>query len=194
VKTIGLLLSFLACTPVWPADSPPSPAAQKFLGLFEEFRQAEARSASRRRVSFNLSDQEVNEYMQYALRITPRPGMNSVSVKFFPKNYVSTFTVVDFDAIERWKPGTVPSLLRPMLRGKRSVWVDFRFVVANSKVTFSVEKAYYDQVRLPAFFVQEMIRIIAARQPEHYDTSKPLALPFGLQQVWTEDRAIKGNN
>jgi hypothetical protein len=32
-----------------------------------------------------------------------------------------------------------------------------------------VEKAYYGNLRLPAILVQQMIAIVAARQPEHYD-------------------------
>jgi hypothetical protein len=47
--------------------------------------------------------------MRYALRTTPRPGVQSLTIKSsLPHNYVSTFTVVDFDAVERWKPGTIP--------------------------------------------------------------------------------------
>ena len=171
------------------------PVAQKFLAMFQDFRDARAqRDSHPRYVSFALSDGEISEYMRYALRTTPRPGVDSVTVKIFPQNYISTFTVVDFDAIERWKPGTIPALLRPILRGKQSIWVDYRFAAANSKITFSVEKAYYDKLWLPALFVGKVIRIVAARQPEHYDTSKPLALPFGLRQAWTENHIVKGNN
>jgi hypothetical protein len=39
-----------------------------------------------------------------------------------------------------------------------------------------------------------MIAIVAARQPEHYDTTKPVPLPFGLRQVWTADHVIMGKN
>lgn len=195
MKIIGLFLALLASYPLPAVDSSIPPIARKFLGMFQDLREAEAQPASsRRHVSFALSDQEINDYMRYALRTTPRPGLDSVTVKIFPHNYVSTFTVVDFDAVERWKPGTIPAVLRPILHGKQSIWVDYRFGAANSSITFSVEKAYYDKVRLPAFFVGRMIQIVAARQPEHYDTSKPLPLPFGLRQVWTEDQTVKGNN
>src|ERR1019366_9719760 len=101
--------------------------------------------------SFALSDGEINDYMRYALRTTPRPGLDSVTVKIFPHNYVSTFTVVDFDAVERWKPGTIPVLLRPVLNGREAIWLDVRFQAENGTVTFSVEKAYFQKVRLPAF-------------------------------------------
>lgn len=192
-KTCFLLMGFCLCALA--ADISTPLEAQKFLRLFQSLREAETQvPASRRHVSFALSDAELNAYMRYALRTTPRPGLDSVTVKIFRRNYVSTFAVVDFDAVERWKPGTIPAILRPVLRGRQSIWVDYRFSATNSKLTFSVEKAYYNQLRLPGFFVEKLIRLVAARQPEHYDTSKPLPLPFSLSTVWTENQVIKGNN
>lgn len=172
------------------------PVAARFLGLFQDLREADAQKAvgKSRHVSFRLSSTEIDDYMRWSLRATPRPGLDSMTVKIFRFNYVSTFTIVDFDAVEKWKPGTIPGILRPVLSGRKSIWVDYRFQAANSQVTFSVEKAYYGSIRLPAFFVQEMIKIVAARQPEKYDTSKPLPLPFGLRKVWTEDQTVMGEN
>jgi hypothetical protein len=37
-----------------------------------------------------------------------------------------------------------------------------------------------------------MIAIVASRQPEKYDTSKPL--PFGLRNLWTAEKSIGGEN
>lgn len=145
-------------------------------------------------MAFRLTDAEINDYLRYSLKSTPRPGLNSMTVKIFPHNYVSTYTVVDFDAVERWKPGTIPALLRPVLNGQKTVWVDYRFGADNGLIGFSVEKAYYQDIRLPAFFVEKMIQIVAARQPEKYDASKPLPIPFGLRQVWTEEHVVAGQN
>jgi hypothetical protein len=180
---IGVSLAFFV-----PA---PPPVVAKFLGLFDQLRAADSRH---QRVAFELSDREINEYMAYALQTTPRPGLVSVVIKIFPYNYVSTSAVIDFDAVERWKPGTIPALLRPVLSGKKSVWVDFRFQAKDGKASFSVEKAYYQNIRLPAFFVEQTIQIVMARQPEKYDTSKPLPLPFGLRRVWTRHHVLMGEN
>ena len=165
----GLLTAETAAVP---------PVATKFLGLFQNLRDADAQKAAgrARHVSFRLSATEIDDYMVWALHTTPRPGFDSVTVKIFPHNYISTFTIVDFDAVEKWKPGTIPGILRPVLSGRKSIWVDYRFQADNSKVTFSVEKAYYGGIRLPAFFLQEMIKIVAARQPNKYDTRKALQL------------------
>ena len=117
-----------------------------------------------------------------------------MTVKVFPQGYISTFTVVDFDAIERWKPGTVPALLRPVLSGIRTIWLDVRFQAANGTATFSVEKAYFQGIRLPAFFVEKAIEIVAAHQPEKYDTNKPLPQPFGLKQVSAKEHLVSGED
>ena len=193
-----IVTAALVCQSVAAAteDNAPPAVATRFLRLFDQLRAAEAQKArgGMQHVSFRLSDSEITEYLRWSLHATPRPGLQSVTVKIFPANYISTFTVVDFDAVERWHPGTIPALLRPVLNGKKSIWVDYRMQARDFKISFSVEKAYYQDLRLPAFFVDKMIQIVAARQPEKYDTSKPVAIPFGLRQLWTSDHVIQGRN
>ncbi|MGA2186423.1 MAG: hypothetical protein ABSH47_25690 [Bryobacteraceae bacterium] len=168
------------------------PAVTKMLNLFQALQTSQYHNSQR--VSFSFTESELNEYLSYSLQTAPRPGIRSVTVKVFAHNYISTFTMVDFDAIERWKPGTVPLLLQPVLNGRKAIWLDVRFQTNNGAATFAVEKAYFQGIRLPAFFVQKMIQIVAARQPEKYDTSRPLPLPFGLKQVSTKEHLVAGEN
>jgi len=177
-------LAFVAISLAKPETAPPT--VRKVQHLLA--------TLPRGHISFQLWENEINDYLRYSLKTTPRPGIQSMTMKIFPNNYISTFTVVDFDAVQRWKRGAIPALLRSLLSGRKSVWVDCRFQVANGRLTFSVEKAYYDNVRLPALFVTEAIRIVASRQPEKYDTSKPLPLPFGLKQLSTQPHVILGQN
>jgi hypothetical protein len=163
-------------------------AAADMPALFDRLRNAKPNE----RVSFQLTETEINDYMVTSLKKTPRPGVDAVTVKFFPNNYVSTFTWVDFDAVERWKPGTIPALLKPVLNGKKSIWVDVRFQASAGIATFSVEKAYFNEIRIPALVVEKMMQVLASRQPEHYDTSKPVPLPFGLTRVWTKEKLVGG--
>jgi hypothetical protein len=195
-------LLLLAAAPVFragtvapPATPAPPPVAAKVLDLFDRLRNAqEHKGDPDTNVSFKLTDAEVSDYMRYALKTTPRPGLDSVTIKFFPKDYVSTFTKVDFDAIERWKPGTIPTVLKPFLKGKKTILIDIRLKAENSAMTFTVEKARYDDMALPAFFVEKMIQIVAARQPEKYDTAHPMTLPFGLVTVSTGEKFVHGHN
>jgi hypothetical protein len=81
----------------------PAPAALKVLDIFSQLQTVPCQQ-----VSFRLSDDEVNQYLVYALLKMPRPGIDSVAMKLFPHNYLSTLTLIDFDAIGRWSPGLVP--------------------------------------------------------------------------------------
>jgi len=182
---VFLLLGLLLFAGIDSAPQPPS--VTKVLDLFDRLRAG-------KKTSFQLSETEVNEYLASTLKSHPRPGLQSAQVKFFPKNYVTTYTILDFDEVERWKPGTIPALLRPVLSGKKTVWIDVRFSVTGARLTYTVEKAYFQNVWMPSALVQKVIAVVAARQPEHYDTSKPLPLPFRLQELRTADKSISGNN
>jgi hypothetical protein len=141
-KREWLILAVVSGGFLWGAETPPlPPVATKFLGLFQDLREAEAQlpKGGGRHVSFSLSSTEIDSYMVWALRTTPRPGLDSVAIKIFRHNYVSTYAIVDFDAVEKWKPGTIPGILRPILSGKKSIWVDYRFQADNRTLTFSVE-------------------------------------------------------
>jgi hypothetical protein len=175
---------------------PQSPVVARMWSLFDRLRAAEVKSHKGvyEKVSFRLSEAEVNDYLVQSLKTQPRPGLESVNIKFFPSNYTSTFTVINFDAVEKWRPGTIPMLLRPVLTGSKAVWVDIRFGADSGRATFSIEKAYFQGIRLPAILVQKVIEIVAARQPEHYDTSKAVPLPFGLKKLWTTDKTLAGEN
>jgi hypothetical protein len=195
MRTSGLIALVIFLGAQAPASVPPAAAkVQDLIGRLQAAERQTKAGTPGPKVAFQLSDAEINEYMGFSLGRRPRPGLNSVTVKIFPYNYVSTYTMLDFDAVEKWKPGTVPLLLRPVLKGKRTIWVDYRFRTANGTATFTVEKAYFGSIRLPAFFVEKMIQIVAARQREHYDTTKPLPLPFGLRQVSTRDHVVSGEN
>jgi hypothetical protein len=171
------------------------PGATKVWGVVQQLQQNQSRPQGTlsKKITFEFAETEVNEYFAYRLKTLPRPGLESVRVKFFPGNYVSTFSVLDFDAVEKWKPGTIPGVLKPLLSGKQAVWIDVRFHVEGAMATFTVEKAYYQNLRIPAPVVEKLMQVVAARQPEKIDTSKPVPLPMGLKNVWTAPQKAGGN-
>ncbi len=173
-----------------------SPAVTKVLTLFNDLNVAKNEKAAGRvkKVSFTLTDGEINEYLRHALTVNPRPGLDNMRVQFYPSNYLATLVTVDFDAVERFRPGTVPTLLRPILNGKRAIQVDVRLQPQVGVTTFSVEKASFESVRIPAFVVEQMIAAVASRQAEKFDTTKPIPLPFGLQSIHTELGKVSGAN
>ena len=95
------------------------PTASRFLELFDRLRSAQQKSAELGRhhlLTFLFSENDVNEYLRYALKTTPRPGLDSLTVKISGNDSIATLAKVDFDAVERWHPGTIPAALRPVPR------------------------------------------------------------------------------
>lgn len=161
----------------------PQPAAvQKIWIAFGDLTQAQT---THKKLRYVFTEAEVNEYLQHARTVNPRPGLDRMTVQFLPGNYIATVTVIDFDMVEQTRPGTVPLLLRPVLNGKREIRLDVRVNAANGFGTYSVEKAYFESVRIPAFVVEKMIQVVAARQREKFDMSKPVPLPFGVRAIVT---------
>lgn len=143
-------------------------------------------------VSFHLSEDDINRYLVYALLKTPRPGLDSVTVKLFPHNYVSTITVIDFDAIEAWSPGLVPGFLN--LTGKRAIWIDLKFTAHDGHAVFKVAKASYQNKPLSIFVAEKIIQVIGSQSPEGFRTDQEMPLPFGLRRAATGDGFIEVSN
>jgi flagellar motor protein MotB len=171
----------------FPAPAVPVPAGPtlKVLDIL-----ARLQAAPRQPVSFRLSEDEINEYLRYALLKTPRPGIDSVALKFFPHNYLSTLTVIDFDAVEKWSPGLVPGFLG--LTGKKALWIDLRFSVDGQTVSYSVEKAFYQDKSIPRFVAEKIVQIIGSRQPE--SGGEGMAVPLGLRRIETGEHYIEAEN
>ncbi len=163
-----------------------TPSIARVLGLISQFN-----AVPRQAVKWRLSDNEVNEYLTYALLTSPRPGIDSVTVKFFPHNYISTLIVIDFDAIERWSPGLVPGLFG--LAGKKTLWVDLRFSLNGRTLSWTVEKAFYQDRKLPKFLAEKILETVGAHQQENA-SGLEIAAPFGMRRIVTGGHYIEGEN
>ena len=104
----------------------------------------------------------------------------------FDHNYLSTLSLIDFDAVERWKPGTIPFLLKPVLSGKKSIWVE---PVQCPEGSGDVPGGEGVPSRR---WCGEGDPVGSGWQPEKYDTTKPVPLPFGLRNLWTKGNAVGG--
>jgi outer membrane protein OmpA-like peptidoglycan-associated protein len=148
-------------------------------------------ASPRQPVRFRLSDDEVNQYIRYSLLRTPRSGIDSVAVKFFPHNYVSTLTVIDFDALEHWSPGLVPGFLD--LNGKKALWIDVRFTVDHGTLGYKIEKVFYQNKPLPHMLAEKIIQVIGSRQPENAG-GQEMPVPFALQRIETGEHYVEAEN
>jgi hypothetical protein len=145
------------------------------------------------RVGFRLPESEVNEYLAYALRINPRPGLSSVTLKLLPNSEISSLVWIDFDALTKWNSRILPTLLRPLLNGKKAVRVDAQLDAKNGSLNFTVKGAYGPAGAMIARkVVEDVMQSIGLHQRELYNTGQPIPLPFGLKSMWCEKQLLAG--
>src|ERR1035441_2192635 len=88
----GLILVLSFCFPLVPPAVAGGPV-ERMLVFFESLRQAGREQAAHRaapHVEARFADGEVNEYLAYALRTAPRPGVRSIRIDFADGNYIAT--------------------------------------------------------------------------------------------------------
>jgi hypothetical protein len=145
------------------------------------------------KVSFELPEKAVNDYLVYALREHPRPGVSAITVSLLPRNEVTLTVEVDFDAVSKSELKGAPEFLRPLLTGKRLFKLNAGFDSSNGTISFHVRDAKGPEgTAIPQKILGEVLRTVGSRQPESYDPEKPNPLPFGVQRVWTEKQLICG--
>jgi hypothetical protein len=90
------------------------------------------RNREAQQISFEIPEAEINDYLAYSLRVVRRPGIETVAIKLLPHNEVRATAVIDFDAVGRWNPGTIPLRLQAALSGKRAISLEAQFETASS--------------------------------------------------------------
>jgi hypothetical protein len=156
---------------------------QNTLRSLQRFNNA-GRNRELQQVYFELPEYVINEYLGYSLKTLPRPGIEQVRVKLKDKNRASISVVFNLDRIGDWAP-ILPNLLRPILGPVRQIDFDVLFAVQDSKVTFQFANSNGQADDTIDALMQTLIHIVMLHQPERYDTSQPIPLPFGLRRLWT---------
>ena len=158
------------------------------LGKFDQ----DGRPA-KQKLGFEIPERALNNYLAYVLRTRPRPGIGSMTLTLLPGNQISSEVEIDFDAVQKWNPEILPEILRPLLSGRRTVKADLQFESHNGSCSFSLKDATGpDGKALANKIAATLMQALGSRQPETYDTAKPVPLPFGLKRIWTENHLMCG--
>jgi len=148
---------------------------------------------ARQKLGFEIPEKALNDYLAYALRVRPRPGITGMTVTLLPNNQISADVEIDFDAVKKWNPGIFPEVLSGLLTGKRTVHADVTFESKNGSCSFQLKDATGpDGKAIVNKIMSAVLQALGSHQAESYDTAKPIPLPFGLKRVWTGKQLICG--
>jgi len=181
--------------PAFPPTLPDrrTPGSDHVLAVLQAL-QNYANGVRTQRVTFEFTESEVNEYLAYSLRTKPRPGVSRLAVRFSPDNEISVLAMIDFASVQKWNEWLVPAALRSALSTQHPVQVDITFQASDGFGTFKLKNASGpgDAV-IPKAAMEWIIEAIAVHQPEWYDTTSSIPLPFRLQRIWTANHTISGD-
>jgi hypothetical protein len=146
------------------------------------------------KINFRLPESVVNEYLAYALRANPRPGLSSVTLRLRANNEISAEVWIDFDAIAKWNSKILPAPLHLVLNGKKALRVDAQLDARDGVLNYSLKTAYGPAGDIIAKKVMEdIMQSIGLHQREMYNVGRqPIPLPFGLQRMWCEKQLLAG--
>jgi hypothetical protein len=160
--------------PVPPGDS----SLLSILGHLNDYNQ-HGRPASSR-ISFEIPEKAVNLYLQWSLRINPRPGLRGLEVRFLAEDRVQAVAQVDLDQVRGSYPGLWQDKSFAAMSGVRTFTAELTLRWKNCLVELDVKPLPSAEPALPAPALRKLVRAIALMQPEHIDTDKPIAPPYGL--------------
>jgi hypothetical protein len=161
------------------------------LGSLQSYDRA-GRPASQR-ISFELPEPIINSYLSYSLKVNPRPGLQALKVHFPANNLIAVDATLNLDRLLASDSVSVPETSRPQLKGNRTVRAEFRIRVDAGRLTFEFQSLSTEAGGLPPTLLKELIRVGAAMQPEHLDTTAPIPLPFGLKRLSVGPQGLAGD-
>jgi hypothetical protein len=138
------------------------------------------------RVAFEFPEILINSYLALSLKVNPRPGIPSASVRFLPGNRLTVEAKLDLDVVAP----QMPKASRGGLQGVQPAKVDLHFQVNGSQVTLACDRFVLSDKTLAAPVAAGILRILGSMQPEKFDTTRPISLPYGLKRLSTSSGTI----
>jgi hypothetical protein len=180
-----------AFPPVLPGEK--TPGCDRVLAALQAL-QDYANGLRAQTVAFQFTETEIDEYLAYSLRVKPRPGVSRLAVRFLPDNEISVLALIDFAGVRKWNEWLIPETLRSALNAPRPVQVDLKFQASGGFGTFTLKNVSGPgDTIIPKTAMEWIIQAIAVHQPEWYDTTRSIPLPFRLQRIWTANQSISGD-
>jgi hypothetical protein len=114
-------------------------------------------------------------------------------VTLLPRNQIVFEPEVDFAAVAPWFSGAVPDALKAFLGGGQNVRLSVEFEARDGAVTLKWKDAVLPGSQaISANVFAVFLQTLGSQQPEAFDITKPIPLPFGLKRIWTDKQSLNG--
>lgn len=135
-----------------------------------------------RNSSVQISEDELNAYLDEEYRSKSHIGMKSAVVKLFDASRVAADSVIDVDEIK--SEGSVGlKMISLLFSGDQTLHAEAKMIFTGNTITYQLERAQLNGVTLPNPLVEKLIEILARKQSQKIDVTKPIPLSDTIKHV-----------
>ncbi|MDD5542983.1 MAG: hypothetical protein PHX83_07385 [Acidobacteriia bacterium] len=120
-----------------------------------------------------ISQDEMNAYVTEEFHKKPNPGLKSIFVRFLNGDQVAGDAVVDVDQLKT-DNSTLLKLVTLVFSGDQAMHTEAKLFFNNNALTYEIQRAQLNNISLPAMLVQKIIEVLARKQTNKIDVSKPI--------------------
>jgi hypothetical protein len=132
--------------------------------------------------TIRITEDELNAYLEQEYRKKPHSGMKSASVKLFAGNRITADSVIDMDDIQSDNSMGM-KMLTWLMSGNQSLHAEAKLLFKGNTVTYQLERAQVNEVTLPNALVEKLIEILARKQSQKIDVTKPIPLSPTIKHI-----------
>lgn len=166
--------------------SPSAGGAEKAARVNTVFQSLKENSPPSKRPPKNstirITEEELNAYLEQEYRKKPNSGMKSASVKLFDSDRVAADSMIDVDEIKTDNSMGL-KLLTWMMSGNQMLHAEARLIFKDNTVAYELERAQLNGVTLPNVLVEKLIEVLARKQSQKIDVTKPIPLSNSITHV-----------
>jgi len=140
-----------------------------------------APKASKNAEKFLLSETEINEFIQVAIKSKQRLGIKSIQLDLNEKGQLRAIATINMDEVKVDVTGTW--LFKKVLSGTQVLKAEGKLVTARGKGHYELDKAEFNGVWVPAWLAGAVVGFVGKKQPPHIDVTEEFALPYGITDV-----------
>jgi hypothetical protein len=130
----------------------------------------------------SITEDELNAYIDQTYRSKPKGGLRSASVKLLNENRVSADGVINVEDLKT-ENSMALKMITLLFSGDQALHVEAKLLFQGNTVFYELERAQLNKITLPNLLVEKLIEILARKQSQKTDVTKPVPLSSKIKHV-----------
>lgn len=143
--------------------------------------------------TWELSEAELNQYVEEQLRQSGHEGVNSAKVELDDGSFLLTLDV-EGDKLDLGEGNSASAVIQSLLKGNQTLQLEGSVDASGGQVNYDTMGAWINSIPVPVAVVDSLLSQFGKSIEPPFDPAKPYPLPAGLQEIiLLPDKAILRN-